>query len=192
MPPGDDVASTLDRLWSLPVAVTAAYAGRASGLISSTAVTASLLPEAPRVAIVLAKANLTHDLVTESGAFALHLLPATPPEALERALELFRLLGMRSGHELDKLATIAPRRGVTGSPLLDDDALSYVEARVTASVDAGEVTVVAADVVAGTTLREGEPLTIEVVRERMPAAWVREWEERRAREISDARMGPRR
>jgi flavin reductase (DIM6/NTAB) family NADH-FMN oxidoreductase RutF len=191
MQPGPSVAATLDRLWSLPVAVTAAYAGRASGLISSTAVTASLLPEAPRVAIVLSKPNLTHDLVTESGAFALHLLPATPIEALTRALELFRLLGMRSGHDVDKLATIAHHAGVTGSPLLDD-ALSYVEARVTASVDAGEVTLVAADVLAGATLREGEPLTIDLVLERMPAAWVREWEERRAREISDARAASRR
>jgi flavin reductase (DIM6/NTAB) family NADH-FMN oxidoreductase RutF len=178
-------AVTLERLWSPPTAVTAAYEGRASGLISSTAVSASLLPESPRVVVVLSKANLTHDLVLASGAFALHLLPAAPEDALARALEVFRLLGMRSGHDVEKLDALAHQRGVTGSPLLDD-ALAYIEARVAASLDVGEVTVVAADVVAAGTLREGESLTIETVRERMPPEWLAEWDERRAQEISAA------
>jgi flavin reductase (DIM6/NTAB) family NADH-FMN oxidoreductase RutF len=180
------VASTLERLWSAPVAVTAAHAGRSSGLIASTAVSASLLPESPRVAIVLSKANLTHDMVVASRAFALHLLAATPDDVLARSLELFRVLGMQSGHDVEKLAAIPHRVGVTGSPVLDE-ALCYVEAQVVGSLDGGDVTVVLADVVAAAALRAGEPLTIDVVRDRIPPPWIRVWEERRVREINEAR-----
>ena len=181
------LSATLERLWSPPVAVTAAHGGRANGLIASTAVSASLLPEAPRVAIVLAKASFTHDLVLASGALAVHLLPATPDSALERSLEIFRLLGMRSGHDGDKLESVPHRRGVTGSPVLDE-ALSYVEARVASSSNAGDVTVVVAGVVAGEVLRDGAPLTIDLVQDRLPAQWLREWEERRVHEIAAARL----
>ena len=181
------LAATLERLWSPPVAVTAADGGRANGLIASTAVTASLLPEAPRVALILAKASFTHDLVLASDALALHLLAAIPDSALARSLEIFRVLGMRSGHDGEKLETIPYRPGVTGSPILEE-ALSYVEARVATSLDGGDVTVVVADVVAGEVLRDGTPLTIDVVRDRLPGEWLREWEERRVREITEARL----
>src|SRR5919197_4468887 len=116
----------LEQLWAPIVAVTAAHEGRSNGLISSTALTASLLPEAPRVSVQLSKASLTHELVEASGAFAAHLLPVD-------ALELFHTLGMRSGRDGDKLAGIPTRPGKTGSPLLED-AVAYVEGRVVKTI----------------------------------------------------------
>ena len=89
------------------VAITAAHDGRENGLISSTAVTASLLPESPRLTVQLSKANLTHDLVLASGALAVHFLPDD-----ERGLALFRALGTRTGREtpkLDDISTVPPR-----------------------------------------------------------------------------------
>ena len=71
-----DVAWLLEQLWGPIVAVTAEHDGRANGLISTTAVTASLLPEAPRLSVHLSRANLTHDLALAAGTFAVHLLPA--------------------------------------------------------------------------------------------------------------------
>jgi flavin reductase (DIM6/NTAB) family NADH-FMN oxidoreductase RutF len=180
---GEGLSWTLDQLWSPPVAVTAAHEGRRSALIASTAVTASLIPESPRVVLVLAQANLTHDVVLASGAFALHLLAAVP---LRRSLELIRMLGMRSGRDGDKLAGISARPGVTGSPILAD-ALGYVEARVAASLDGDEVTVFLADVVAGSRLRDGDRLTMEAALAAMPADWLDEWEARRERELAEAR-----
>jgi flavin reductase (DIM6/NTAB) family NADH-FMN oxidoreductase RutF len=138
------VEAILDELWAPPVAVTAAHGGRANGLIASTAVAASLPPDPPRLVVQLAKLSLTHELALASGAFAVHLLPAEP---LERSLELFRVLGTRTGHEGEKLGGFAWEPGVTGSPILAD-ALAYVEARVVATLDAGGSTIVLADVVA--------------------------------------------
>ena len=177
----NDVAWMLENLWGPIVAVTAADGGRTNGLISSTTVTASLLPEAPRVSVLLSRASLTRELVLGSGAFAVHLLPAD-----RRGLELFRELGFRSGRDGSKLDDVATHVGSVGAPILTD-AVSYIEARVAQTVDAEDVTVVVGDVVAGARLREGPCLTIEHVRDRLPAAWLDEWERRRERELDDAR-----
>jgi flavin reductase (DIM6/NTAB) family NADH-FMN oxidoreductase RutF len=176
-----DVAWLLDQLWAPLVAITAAHGGRENGLISSTAVTASLLPESPRLTVQLSKANLTHDLVVMSGAFAVHLLPDD-----ERGLELFRALGIRTGRETPKLDDVATARGVTGSPILQD-AVAYLEARVAATQDADGSTIVLADVVAGMRVRHESALTIEGVRERLPPEWSKEWDRRLEAELAAAR-----
>ena len=176
-----DVEWMLEQLWSPIVAITAAHNGRSNGLISSTAVTASLLPEAPRLTVQLARASLTRELALAANAFAVHLLPAN-----ERGLELFRALGFRTGREAAKLDDVATKLGTLGAPILAD-AVAYAEAQVAETLETGEMTIVVADVVAGTRLSAAPVLTIEYVRERLPADWLAEWEARREREVEDAR-----
>ena len=171
----------LEQLWGPIVAVTAAHDGRANGLISSTALTASLVPEAARVSVHLGKHNLTHDLVLRSGAFAVHLLPRD-----DTGIALFRTLGMTSGHTHRKLDGIPTRHGSTGSPVLAD-AVTFLEARVVATLDAQELTVVLGDVVASGGASPGEFLTIEDARERLPAAAMHEWTRRFEAEVAEAR-----
>jgi flavin reductase (DIM6/NTAB) family NADH-FMN oxidoreductase RutF len=93
---------------------------------------------------------------------------------------------MRSGHDGDKMAGIATHQGVTRSPILAE-ALTYVEARVVATLDAEELTVFLADVVDGGRHRSGEPLTLRVLRERLPKEWLAEWAVSRERQIDEAR-----
>jgi flavin reductase (DIM6/NTAB) family NADH-FMN oxidoreductase RutF len=181
------IAETLAALWSPVLAITTHHQGRDNGLIATTGVFASLVPEAPRVLVELAQASLTHDLVLASRVFALHLLPATPDEALQASLSLVHALGMRSGHEGDKMAAIAKRPGVTGAPILTE-ALTYVEARVVGTLDGGELTIFLADVVEGGRLRDGAPLTISVLRERLPQEWHAEWAANRERQVRAARQ----
>jgi flavin reductase (DIM6/NTAB) family NADH-FMN oxidoreductase RutF len=181
------IAETLAALWSPVLAITTHHQGRDNGLIATTGVFASLVPEAPRVLVELAQASLTHDLVLASRVFALHLLPATPDEALQASLSLVHTLGMRSGHEGDKMGAIAKRSGVTGAPILTE-ALTYVEARLVGTLDGGELTIFLADVVEGGRLRDGAPLTISVLRERLPQEWQAEWAANRERQVRAARQ----
>ena len=159
------VEAVLDQLWGPPVAVTA-----------------GLPPDPPRLVVQLAKLSLTHDLVLASGALAVHLLTATPAEALERSLELFRVLGTRTGRDGAKLGELAWDPGATGSPILAD-ALAFVEARVAATLDAAGATIVLADVVAGGSLREGRPLTIDDIRANLSPELAAAWEARREQEL---------
>ena len=176
-----DTEWMLEQLWAPIVAITTAHEDRANGLISSTVVTASLLPEAPRISVQLSRASLTRELALASRALAVHLLPAD-----ERGLELFRALGFRSGRDVSKLDGVATQPGSVGAPILVD-AVAYLEARIVETLDLDDVTVVVADVVGGARRRDTPPLTIEDARERLPADWLAEWELRRERELDDAR-----
>jgi flavin reductase (DIM6/NTAB) family NADH-FMN oxidoreductase RutF len=184
--PPDPIAETLAALWSPVLAITTHHQGRSNGLVAGTGAFASLVPEAPRVLIQLTKASLTHDLVLASRVFALHVLPATPHDALAASLSLVHTLGMRSGHDGDKMAGIAARPGVTGSPILAET-LTYVEARVVTTLDGEELTIFLADVVGGGRHRSGEPLTLRVLRENMPKEWLAEWAVSRERQVNEAR-----
>jgi flavin reductase (DIM6/NTAB) family NADH-FMN oxidoreductase RutF len=182
----DTIAATLAALWSPLLAITTHHQGRSNGLVAATGVFASLVPEAPRVLVEITKTSLTHDLVLGSRVFALHTLPATPHDALTTSLSLVRTLGMRSGHDGDKMTTLAAKPGATGSPILAD-ALTYIEARVVNTLDAEELTIFLADVVGGGRHRSGELLTLATLREHLPQEWQAEWARSRERQVNEAR-----
>ena len=111
-----------DELWAPVTAVSAEHAGRASGLICSTEVSSSLDPARERVVLQLRKDNVTHDLALASRAFTLHLLRRDQQE-------LFRFLALD-----------------TGPPY--EETLARADCRVVGTLDAGDATVILADVVA--------------------------------------------
>jgi flavin reductase (DIM6/NTAB) family NADH-FMN oxidoreductase RutF len=184
--PTDPVAETLAALWSPLLAITTHHQGRSNGMVAATGLFASLVPEAPRVLVEIAKTSLTHDLVLASRVFALHTLPATPSDALRTSLSLVRALGMRSGHDGDKMTGLAAKPGATGSPILADT-LTYIEAGVVNTLDAEELTIFLADVVGGGRHRTGELLTLRALREHLPREWQAEWAGSRERQLDEAR-----
>ena len=190
MTEGLDLAAAdavLSGLRPFPVAVTTTSGGRANGLISLSAGSGSVLREAPRVQISLAKRNLTHDMVTESGVFAMHLL-AGGDDVPAASLAIIMTLGGSSGRDGDKIARLASTTGVTGSPILTD-ALSYVEGRVVASLDTEENTLFLADVVAAGRLRRAPRLDIGAAWKALPAEWTQSYERGLVHEYNAARRG---
>ncbi len=130
------------RLWGPVCAITAAHGGEAGGQIAVGVLSASILPQHPRIAIEIWKANRTHDLIAASGAFAVH------PLAKEQT-DLVRRLGFRSAHDApNKLAGIAWAAGETGSPLLSD-APGWLECTLVGQLDLGDMTLYVGTVVAG-------------------------------------------
>lgn len=188
MPPKmspDGTRDTLSHLWSPLLAVTTIYEGRVNGQIAVAGLSASILPDAPRILVNLWKANLTHDLIHASGVLAVHLLPDTAADILT-TLNLIHTLGLRSGRDDDKMSAIPWRPGITGSPILAD-ALTYVEGRVITTLDAGEMTIFLADVVAGERLHDGDPLIWRAARAQMPHDWLDEYEADQQRQRTEAR-----
>jgi flavin reductase (DIM6/NTAB) family NADH-FMN oxidoreductase RutF len=177
---------TLSGLRPFPVAVTTIHEGRPNGLMSLSAGAGGIVPEAPRVTISLTKYNLTHDMVLGSGVFAMHLLAATPEASLAASLRILMGLGGSSGRDGDKIAQFATRPGVTGSPILLD-ALSYVEGRVVASLDAEENTIFLADVVSAERMRQGERLRIGTAWSKLPPEWVEQYEANHVQQLQSAR-----
>ena len=56
------------------VCITSTHDGKYNGMISNSVLRGSLLPEISRIIIVISKRNMTHDMIYNSGIFAVHLL----------------------------------------------------------------------------------------------------------------------
>jgi flavin reductase (DIM6/NTAB) family NADH-FMN oxidoreductase RutF len=167
------------------VAITTVDGGFANGLMSLSAGAASIIPEAPRATISLTKYNKTHDMVVSSGIFVMHLLSAEDDQ-VEHSLEILRTLGGSSGRDGDKISKLRTRTGVTGAPVLLD-AHSYVEARVTGTLDVQESSVFVGDVVAAEVLNKGERLRIGPAWGKLPQEWIEQYEANHVPQLESAR-----
>src|SRR5256884_5230891 len=136
----EQVYQLLRHLTSPVVAITCQRDGKRNGMISDSAVRASIAPTVPRLSVYIHKFNFSHDLVFETGRFVLHLLR-------DDQFELIHRLGFVSGRERDKLAGIAHRPRVLGAPVLDD-CYAHFECRVVNVMDTGSSTCFLGDVVA--------------------------------------------
>ena len=115
------------------VAITALRGAKRNGMISDVAIRASIVPDVPRLMILVHKFNYSHDMIFETGRFALH--------ALHRAqFELNGRLGFESGRDRDKLADVPHRIGdALGCPILED-CWAWFECRVINVMDTGSST----------------------------------------------------
>jgi flavin reductase (DIM6/NTAB) family NADH-FMN oxidoreductase RutF len=159
------------------VAITVQADGRDNGMIALSGGPGSVIDDAMRLTVTVSKPNLTHDMMLSARAFALHLLPAEPAEALARSVQIAQDLGGHSGREGDKMAGLAIKRGVTGAPILLD-ALLYVECRLAKSFDCDEITLFLGDVVAAERLRKGPALDATRLWQALPEDWRQQYEQR--------------
>jgi flavin reductase (DIM6/NTAB) family NADH-FMN oxidoreductase RutF len=177
---------TFQGLRQIPVAVTTTYGGRANGLMSLSGASAGILPEAPRVTVSITKYNFSHDLILNGGVFAMHVL-GNDPDLLPTSLAILMALGGSSGRDGDKLAGLEVKQGLTGSPILLG-ALSYVEARVTGSLDNDENTIFVGDVVAAERLHKGRKLDIGEAWGKLPHEWIEQYEANHEPQMDHCRM----
>jgi len=153
----DDMA-----LWSLSYGLyilTSHRDGKQNGMVCNTVFQVTSEPK--RIAACVNKENLTHEYISSSGVFAVLVLDEKTP------MRFIGLFGFRSGKDVDKLSQVNFMEGGTESPLVIDNALSVMEARVLDQVDVGTHTVFVGEVVASKVLKEGTPLTYAVYRREM-------------------------
>ncbi len=168
----DQIYQLLRNLTSPVVAITSERAGKRNGMISDSAVRASIAPTVPRLSVYIHKFNYSHDLIFETGRFVLHLLR-------DDQFDLIHRLGFTSGRTRDKLADVPHRPGTLGAPVLDD-CYAYFECRVANVMDTGSSTCFLGDVAAvghGAADRaRGSVMTAAHFRANMPAEWQGEYE----------------
>ena len=155
----DPVYQLLRNLTSPVVAITTAAGDVRNGFIVNSAQRASLVPTMPRLSLYVSKTNYSHDLVYDSGLFALHLLR-------QDQFELIWHLGLQSGRTVDKLATLETVEGTTGIPLLKD-CIAGFECRVVNAMDTGASTFFLGDVVHTIEGRPGPIMSSDYFRENM-------------------------
>jgi flavin reductase (DIM6/NTAB) family NADH-FMN oxidoreductase RutF/rubredoxin len=111
--------------------------------------------EPQRVAVALSKENLTHSMVEKSRIFSASVLSKNTP------MEFIGRFGFKSGRDTDKFQGVNYRKGTTGVPIVADNSIAYVEARVISTLDAGTHTIFVGEVVDCDVLGDGEPMTYD-------------------------------
>lgn len=137
----------LKALWDLTYGVYvigSVKGGKLNGQIANTVF--QVTSEPPAVAVSINKKNLTYEYIHESKVFTASALCQETP------LSFIGRFGFKSGRDINKLEGTEYKTGVTGAPVVLENATSYMEVRVNKEIDVGTHVlfigeVVAADVV---------------------------------------------
>lgn len=109
--------------------------------------------EPPIIAAALNKQNLTNEYVAASKVFTVSILSQETP------LSFIGNFGFKSGRDVDKFQGVNYKTGETGAPIVLDNTLSYLEARVINQMDVVTHTIFIGEIVAAEVVNEGEPMT---------------------------------
>ncbi len=174
----EEGASVAGAFWTLsPVVVIASsMEDKVNAQIAVTAVTSSIVHTIPRLLVGIWKGNYTHEFITYSKAFTIHLLR-------KDQIGLVKDFGFYTGRERDKFENISYTLGVTGSPVLDD-AHSYAECEIINAMDGGDMTAFLVSVVDGGLLSGGAWMTLNDFYSNAPPEWVAEYGEKLSSSVS--------
>lgn len=124
---------------------------RFNGQIANTVF--QVCSEPPTIAVAINKQNLTNSFIAESKVFTVSILAQDTP------LNFIGSFGFRSGRDVDKLQGINYKLGETGAPVVLDNTLAYLEAKVVNQLEVGTHTLFIGEIVAAEVIKEGEPMT---------------------------------
>ena len=164
----DETYQLLRTLTSPVVAVTARRGSKKNGLISDGAIRGSIVPDVPRLGVFVHKFNYTHDMIYETGVFAIHVLHSGQADLVHQ-------LGFFSGRDRDKFADIPHTDGaVTGVPILSD-CFCWFECRMANVMDTGSSTFFFGDAVATGKGPGSEPLEPHALRANLAEGMMKEY-----------------
>jgi len=124
---------------------------RVNAQIANTVI--QVCSDPPTISVCINQGNLTHGFIRESGVFSVSVLSQDAP------LSFVGRFGFKSGRDLDKFEGIKYRTGKTGAPVVQENTLSYMEARVVGSLDISTHTIFVGELEDAGVLREGVPMT---------------------------------
>jgi flavin reductase (DIM6/NTAB) family NADH-FMN oxidoreductase RutF/rubredoxin len=131
--------------------VTSGKEARCNGQIANTVVQVSSQP--PTIAVSINKQNFTHEIIKETGVFAVSVLSEAAP------LSFIGDFGFRCGRQVDKFERVEYKIGKTGARIVLNHAVAYFEARVIDLIDEGTHTLFIGEIVDADLLSDEIPMT---------------------------------
>ncbi len=116
--------------------ITTKRGDKVNGMTAAWVARSSFNP--PMLSISIGKTRYSHDLIKESGVFAVNILS-------EKQIAQGKHFGFKSGRKTDKFKDIEYTTCKTGSPILKDIA-GYLDCKVVNSCDAGDHTIFVGEV----------------------------------------------
>ena len=105
------------------------------------------------VAVSINKQNLTHEFIEKSGKFSVSILSEDTP------LSFIGKFGFKSGKDGDKFKGLNFKRLASSCPVVLDNALCYLEAKVINKLDCGTHTLFIGEMTDSSILKTGAPMT---------------------------------
>ena len=109
----------------------------------------------PTITICINKDNFTHEFITESRVFSVSVLEQ------EVSMKFIGKFGFVCGRDEDKFKGINYKIGVTGSPIIMENTLAFLEAEVIQAIDMGTHTLFVGKIVEAQNIKKGNPLTYD-------------------------------
>ena len=113
-----------------------------------------IVPEPPMVAVSVNKQCLTHEYITDSKVFTISVLAESAP------MSFIGRFGFRTGRDIDKFKQAKYNTGQTGAPIILDNAVSFLEAKVVDAIDVETHTLFIGEITACETIDDDKiPMT---------------------------------
>jgi flavin reductase (DIM6/NTAB) family NADH-FMN oxidoreductase RutF/rubredoxin len=124
---------------------------KCNGQIANAVFQVTSQPET--LAVCVNKQNFTHELIRQTGVFAVSVLSKNTP------LKFIGDFGFRCGRDVDKFEDVNFKIGKTGTRIVLDNSIAYLESEVIKEVDAGTHTIFVGKLVDADILNSEEPMT---------------------------------
>lgn len=130
--------------------VTTAFDNQIAGQVATWVTLATLVPDSPRVVVILSPHTHTSSLLRQSQRFILHMLSETQAPWIEQ-------FGLLSGHDQDKFQGIELTYTDQGLPILPGTC-GWAVCQVSQHIDVGDRTIWVADVTVQSFHPDRQPL----------------------------------
>lgn len=107
------------------------------------------------IAISINKNNLTHEYIESSCRFAISVLSEEAP------LQFIGKFGFKTGRKEDKFKDVNFKKLESDCPVVLDNSICYLEAKVTGKLDCGTHTVFLGEMTGSEIIKPGKPMTYE-------------------------------
>lgn len=122
-----------------------------NGQIANTVI--QVCSEPPTISVAINRNNLTHQYINDSKLLTASILSKDTP------LSFIGNFGFKSGRDIDKFKGVNYRLSSNNVPIVTDNALAYLEAKVINQLDVGTHTIFIGELVDADILNDGEPIT---------------------------------
>jgi flavin reductase (DIM6/NTAB) family NADH-FMN oxidoreductase RutF/rubredoxin len=133
--------------------ITSRKGDRFNGQIANTVF--QVTSEPPTIAVSINRNNFTWEFINESRVFTASVLRQDTP------LDFIGRFGFKSGRDIDKFEGISYQIGETKAPVVLDNAVAYLEARVTQQMEVGTHTIFIGELVNAEVISDEACMTYE-------------------------------
>jgi len=115
--------------------------------------------EPPFIAVSICKQNFTHEFLHESKVFSVSILSKEAP------MKFIGRFGFKCGKDFNKFEDIKYKVGITGTPIVLENTIGYLECQVIDSLDVGTHTIFIGNIVDAEIIKDEESMTYAYYRE---------------------------